>query len=49
MVKDDGQRTLLYDFDRNILEARQTLGEDHEIVLSLTATYHNLLRQWAEL
>nr|WP_204844772.1 hypothetical protein [Paremcibacter congregatus] len=49
MVKDDGQRGLLYDFDRNILKARQTLGEDHEIVLSLTATYHNLLRQWAEL
>ncbi|MEE9273514.1 MAG: Fe2+-dependent dioxygenase [Robiginitomaculum sp.] len=49
MVKDDGQRHLLYDFDANIMKAREKLGDTHEIVVSMTSTYHNLLRRWAEL
>ncbi|ATU73040.1 PKHD-type hydroxylase [Komagataeibacter rhaeticus] len=49
MIRNDVQRTLLYQFDRSIIETRQALPDDHPGVLGLTATYHNLLRQWAEL
>jgi PKHD-type hydroxylase len=48
MVRDDGQRTLLFDLDLSI----QRLGADvpdHPSVLQLTGVYHNLLRRWAEL
>ncbi|MFC7292643.1 Fe2+-dependent dioxygenase [Hirschia litorea] len=49
MVKDDGQRRTLFDLDQSIMKARAELGESHDIVLSLTGVYHNLLRQWTEL
>ena len=49
MVKDDGRRTLLYDLDMAIIRTRQSLPDDHPGVLGLTATYHNLLRHWAEI
>lgn len=49
MVREDTQRALLYQFDRAIMDTRTTLPDNHPAVLSLTATYHNLLRQWAEL
>lgn len=49
MVKDDAQRALLYNFDRSIIETRKSLPDDHPAVLGLTSTYHNLVRQWAEL
>ncbi|CEF57271.1 Fe2+-dependent dioxygenase [Acetobacter ghanensis] len=49
MVRDDTQRALLYQFDRAIMETRQSLPDNHSAVLGLTATYHNLMRQWAEL
>jgi len=49
MVRDDGRRELLYRFDRSISLTRAELGDKHPAVLGLTATYHNLLRQWAEL
>ncbi|NHO31361.1 Fe2+-dependent dioxygenase [Acetobacter fallax] len=49
MVKDDAKRALLYDFDQSIIEARKSLPDDHAAILGLTATYHNLVRQWAEL
>ncbi|MFT8675763.1 MAG: Fe2+-dependent dioxygenase [Acetobacter sp.] len=49
MVKDDGQRALLHQFDLSIIETRKELPDNHPAVLGLTATYHNLLRQWAEL
>ena len=48
MVRDEGQRTLLFDLDMAIIK----LGRDHAghpSVVELTAVYHNLLRQWAEL
>lgn len=48
MVRDDGQRTLLFDLDLSI----QRLGADHPehaSVLQLTGVYHNLLRRWADL
>jgi PKHD-type hydroxylase len=48
MVKDDQQRTMLFELDRNIQTLRQQLGDSPE-VLSLTGHYHNLLRQWSYL
>ena len=47
MVRDDGQRTLLFDLDLAI----QRLGSDapsHPSVVQLTGVYHNLLRRWAD-
>lgn len=49
MVKDDGERALLYGLDENIRAARAKLGDDDPTVLALTGTYHNLLRRWAEM
>ena len=47
MVRDAGQRRLLYEMDMALLKLRQSIGET-EPVVQLTGTYHNLLRQWAE-
>ena len=47
MVRDDGQRRILYDLDMAILELRQSYGEIAPAV-HLTGTYHNLLRRWAD-
>lgn len=47
LVRDAWRRKMLFDLDMNILKLRQQLGDSEE-VLSLTSTYHNLLRQWAE-
>jgi PKHD-type hydroxylase len=43
MIRDDGQRTLLFDLD----VAVQRLGE-HPSAVQLTGVYHNLLRRWAD-
>lgn len=45
MVRDDAERTLLFDLDLAI----QRLEPEHPSVLQLTGVYHNLLRRWAEL
>jgi PKHD-type hydroxylase len=48
MLRDDGQRTVLFDLDTAI--QRLTLDmPDHPAAIQLTAVYHNLLRRWAEL
>jgi PKHD-type hydroxylase len=47
MVRDAGQRRLLYDMDMALLRLRGEIG-DIDPVIRLTATYHNLLRRWAE-
>ena len=47
MVRNDSRRAMLFDIDMAILQLRQKVG-DCEEVMSLTATYHNLLREWAE-
>lgn len=47
MVRDDARRTMLYELDQAIQSLRGRLGEAEECV-ALTAHYHNLLRQWAE-
>jgi PKHD-type hydroxylase len=48
MVRDDGQRSLLFDLDISIDQIRQELP-DHPAVVGLTNCYHNLLRRFAEL
>jgi PKHD-type hydroxylase len=47
MVRDDAQRSMLFELDQNIQRLRERHGDEAEIV-SLTGTYHNLLRMWAE-
>ena len=47
MVRDDGQRRMLFEMDAAI-ERLRTGGADTEAVLQLTGVYHNLLRRWAE-
>lgn len=47
MVRDAGQRRLLYDMDMALLRLRGEVG-DTDPVIRLTSTYHNLLRRWAE-
>jgi PKHD-type hydroxylase len=51
MIRDDGQRSLLFDLDLAI----QRLGRDlpgnpvaSQTSVQLTGVYHNLLRQWSE-
>jgi len=48
MVRDDGERTILFDMDTAIqrLAAADPL---HASVVQLTGVYHNLLRRWAEI
>jgi PKHD-type hydroxylase len=47
MVRDDGQRTLLYDLDRAVQQVHRDLPESPASV-QLTGVYHNLLRRWAD-
>jgi len=47
LVRDDGKRTLLFDLDMNLIQLRQQLGDNPQVV-ALTGVYHNLLRRWAE-
>lgn len=48
MVKDDGERTLLFDLDMATQQVSRELP-DHAAGVQLTNIYHNLLRRWAEL
>lgn len=48
MVRDDGQRRLLFDLDMAINQARGDLPAGHAALPQFTATYHNLLRRWAD-
>jgi PKHD-type hydroxylase len=48
MVRDDGQRRLLFDLDMAINGLRADLPASHAGPVQLTATYHNLLRRWAD-
>jgi PKHD-type hydroxylase len=47
MIRDDGQRTLLFDLDVAI---QRLNGENasHASAVQLTGVYHNLLRRWAD-
>ena len=46
MVRDDGQRTLLFDLDSAIQQVGAAI--DHPAVVQLTGVYHNLIRRWAD-
>jgi PKHD-type hydroxylase len=47
MVRDDGERTLLFDLDVAIQRLMNDVP-DHQSVVELTSLYHNLLRRWAD-
>lgn len=47
MVRDDGERTLLFDLDVAIQRLASDVP-DHASVVELTSLYHNLLRRWAD-
>jgi PKHD-type hydroxylase len=47
MVRDDGDRTLLFDLDAAIRSLTHERA-DHPTAVQLTAVYHNLLRKWAD-
>ncbi|MEZ0231628.1 MAG: Fe2+-dependent dioxygenase [Methylophilaceae bacterium] len=48
MVRDDGQRTLLFQLDTAIQKLTADRGAKDLEVISLTGVYHNLLRRWAD-
>jgi PKHD-type hydroxylase len=47
MIRDDGERTMLFDLDIAIqkLSANQSVNSS---AVQLTGIYHNLLRHWAD-
>jgi PKHD-type hydroxylase len=47
MVRDDGERTLLFDLDQSIQSLYRTHPDSPEIV-RLTGVYHNLIRRWSQ-
>ncbi len=48
MIREDSQRTLLFDLDMAIQRLNRDMS-DHPSAVQFTGIYHNLLRQWAEL
>ena len=48
MVRDAGQRALLFDLDRAVQRVAGALGQDDRAAVELTGVYHNLLRRWAD-
>jgi PKHD-type hydroxylase len=48
MVRDDGERTLLFDLD-SAIQRVATETPNSSAAVQLTAVYHNLLRRWADL
>jgi PKHD-type hydroxylase len=48
MIRDDGNRTLLFDLDVSIQQLNRERRDD-PVAVQLTGIYHNLLRRWAEL
>jgi PKHD-type hydroxylase len=47
MIRDDGERTLLFDLDSAIQRINHDAA-DHPASVQLTGVYHNLLRRWAD-
>jgi len=48
MVRSDEQRSLLFDLDTAIQALSARVGQGDAAMVSLTGTYHNLIRMWAE-
>jgi len=47
MIRDDGERTLLFDLDV-ALQRLNSGAASHPAAVPLTGVYHNLLRRWAD-
>ncbi len=48
MVRDEGERTILFQLDTNIQTLVAEKGNADPTVIQLTAIYHNLIRRWAD-
>ncbi len=48
LVREDAERTLLFDLDSSIQRVNQESPES-QVAVQLTGIYHNLLRRWAEM
>lgn len=48
MVRDEGERALLFDLDQSIQAVATALGAGHAEVIGLTGVYQNLIRRWAD-
>ena len=48
LIRDDAQRALLFQMDIAIQQLAGKVGAGAPELVSLTGTYHNLLRMWAE-
>jgi PKHD-type hydroxylase len=48
LVREDARRELLFQMDLAIQQLSGRVGADAPELISLTGTYHNLLRMWAE-
>lgn len=48
MVRDDGERRILFDLDRAVQRVGADRGQGDRSVVELTGVYHNLLRRWAD-
>jgi PKHD-type hydroxylase len=48
LIRDRTRRALLFDLDTSIRHLTRDVP-NHEALVSLTGTYHNLLRQWSEM
>lgn len=47
MVRDDGERALLFDLDLGIQRLNRD-NPEHPVAVQLSGVYHNLLRRWAD-
>lgn len=47
LIREDAQRSILFDLDQSIQKLNQDTP-NHPSIIQLTGVYHNLLRQWAE-
>ena len=47
MLRDDGERTLLFDLD-SAIQRLMAEKPDSDVAVQLTAVYHNLVRKWAD-
>jgi PKHD-type hydroxylase len=48
LVRDEGERSLLFDLDQTIQDIRARHGEADPHALRLSFVYHNLVRRWAQ-
>ncbi|MFM0032819.1 Fe2+-dependent dioxygenase [Paraburkholderia madseniana] len=48
MVRDDGERAMLFQLDNDVQHLAAEKGSNDATVVSLTGIYHNLLRRWAD-